>query len=104
MAVDRSLAEVTPDPLPTPDQYPITRITALIRDAVSIDIQDPTTDLLENGIIDSLAFVSLLLAIEEEFGMPIDVATLDLADFQTVERITRFINLQITRSNSSAGG
>jgi acyl carrier protein len=88
----------------SPDQIPVTQIITLIQDAVGIDVRDPTDDLLASGIIDSLAFVSLLVAIEREFGMSIDVYGLDLEDFQSVERITRFINLEITRSNQSANG
>ncbi len=87
-----------------PDPIPISRITALIRDAVGIDVEDPTTNLLATGIIDSLAFVSLLVTIEQEFGVSIDVNTLDLEDFQSVERITRFIRLQVSRLSPSVAG
>lgn len=106
MAIEhRPMSVTTAEQLPTSrDQISVTRIAALILDAVGVDIGDPTTDLLSSGIIDSLAFVSLLLAIEQELGISIDIDSLDLTDFQSVERITRFINLEMTHSNPSAGG
>jgi acyl carrier protein len=84
-------AEQAPTP---PDSVPAHRVVALVRQVVGIDVADPTVDLLASGIIDSLAFVSLLLAIENQFGVSIDVNSLDLEDFQSVESITQFIRRQ----------
>lgn len=78
------------------DAILVARILALVRDSVGVEIEDPTADLLASGIIDSLAFVSLLLAIEEAFSISIDIEELELADFQSVAHIARFIALQTT--------
>lgn len=94
-----------PESLSTgPGTVAIARTAALIGDSLGIDVDDTATDLLASGIIDSLAFVSLLLAIEREFGISIDVDRLDLSDFQSVERIARFIMVEITRSNTPTDG
>jgi acyl carrier protein len=93
--------DVTPEQLSaSPDPSLGTRVTALIRDSVGIDVPDPTRELLASGLIDSSSFVSLLLALEQEFGISIDIDTIELADFQSVERIAEFIALEMTRSNS----
>jgi acyl carrier protein len=96
---------VNADGAPTPpDTVSAHLIVTLIRQVVGIDVVDPTTNLLATGIIDSLAFVSLLLAIENEFSVSIDVNRLDLEDFQSVERITRFIHLQLSGLSPSVAG
>ncbi len=92
--------DVTPEQLSaSPDPSLVARVTALIRGSVGIDVPGPTRELLASGLIDSLAFVSLLLAMEDEFGISIDVDSIELADFQSIERIARFIMLEMTRSN-----
>lgn len=58
---------------------------------LNLDIPEPETDILETGIVDSLTFVELLVSIEEEFGIPVDLAELDLEHFRSVRRIARFL-------------
>ena len=95
------LDDVTPEQLPaSPDPSLVTRVTALIRDSAGIDVPDPTRELLASGLIDSLSFVSLLLAMEQEFGISIDIDSIELADFRSVERIAQFVMLEMTQSNS----
>jgi acyl carrier protein len=48
-------------------------------------------DLFETGYLDSLSFVSLLVHIEEEFGVQIDLKDLDLNRFQSIASIAAFI-------------
>jgi acyl carrier protein len=48
-------------------------------------------DLFETGCLDSLSFVSLLVHIEEEFGVQIDLKDLDLNRFQSIANIAEFI-------------
>jgi D-alanine--poly(phosphoribitol) ligase subunit 2 len=97
MTVQPCPDDVNAEPSPTPsDPVPAHLVVALIRRVVGIDVVDPTMNLLATGIIDSLAFVSLLLAIENEFAVSIDVNSLDVEDFQSVERITRFIRVQLS--------
>jgi acyl carrier protein len=45
----------------------------------------PDSNLLELGILDSLEFVQMLLALEEAFGLELDLAELDPAEFTTLE-------------------
>jgi acyl carrier protein len=103
---EAAVSNVMPDdvipeqPSASPDPSLVTRVTALIRDSVGVDVPDPTRELLASGLIDSLSFVSLLLAMEQEFGISIDVDSIELSDFRSVERIARFIALELTRSNA----
>jgi len=91
--------DVTTEHLPaSPDPGLVMRVTALIRDSVGMDVPDPTRELLASGFIDSLSFVSLLLAIEQEYDIRIDVESIELADFQSIERIARFVTREMARS------
>ena len=92
------------EPPTLPDPVPTHRVVALIRQVAGIDVADPNANLLATGIIDSLAFVSLLLAIEQEFAVSIDVNSLDLDDFTSVQRITGFIRVQVAGSSLSIAG
>jgi len=93
--------DVNPDQLPArPDPSLVTRVTALIRDSVGIDVPDPTRELLASGLIDSLSFVAVLAAMEQEFGISIDIDRIELMDFQSVERIAGFVTVEMTSPDS----
>lgn len=66
------------------------KVHRIFVDRLEVDV-DVDTDVIESGILDSLAFVQLLIELEQEFGVKIDVATLELDDFSSVSRIARFV-------------
>ncbi|MER6046253.1 acyl carrier protein [Streptomyces sp. BHT-5-2] len=48
---------------------------------------DPDLDILENRLIDSLAFIEFMLLVSRLSGEEIDMETLDIDDFRTLRRI-----------------
>lgn len=50
------------------------------------------TDLFAAGLVDSLAFINLLLHLESEFGIAVPLERIDLDEFGTVERIAAFVD------------
>jgi acyl carrier protein len=60
-------------------------------DQLELDVE-VDTDVLESGILDSVAFVHLLMELEQEFGLRVDVTELQLEDFSSVARIARFVS------------
>ncbi|MFG2284990.1 acyl carrier protein [Streptomyces sp. NPDC048595] len=48
---------------------------------------DADLDILENRLIDSLAFVEFMLLVSRLSGEEIDMETLDIDDFRTLRRI-----------------
>lgn len=46
-------------------------------------------NIIENRLVDSLAFVELVYAIEDASGAEIDFDTIDVEDFQTLATIQR---------------
>ena len=71
------------------------RIQAIFNQRLQVEIPAVDIDLFETGLIDSLVFVDLLLALEEEFSMEIALDRVNLDDFRSITRIADFISLQI---------
>ncbi|MGD8564656.1 MAG: acyl carrier protein [Desulfarculaceae bacterium] len=61
----------------------------LVRLAQEKGLGPPTleaqTNLLDLGILDSLGFVQMLMAMEDEFGLELDFSELDPEEFTTLE-------------------
>jgi acyl carrier protein len=67
------------------------RVRLLIRDALSIDVPDGQTDLIDSGLLDSLALVTLIAEIEQEFGIELRLDEFDPDRFRSVDRIEQFL-------------
>jgi acyl carrier protein len=76
------------------------RIRGIFLDALNVSVDSTETDLIETGVLDSLALVELLLRLEEEFDVKVDVGELDLEDLRTVRSIGTFV----TRLCTGEGG
>jgi acyl carrier protein len=68
------------------------RLQDLLLEKLHIEVDDPATDLLEVGLIDSLVFVDLLLLLESECGVSVAVEELEIDDFRSIDRIAAFID------------
>ena len=49
------------------------------------------TDLLEDGILDSLKFVELLMQLEQQFGIQFNWSELEADNFRSIDRIAEFL-------------
>lgn len=67
------------------------RITAFLRETLKVDVAGDLDDLVENGRLDSLGVVELLFFLEQQFGIRVDVTTLELENLRTVESISRLV-------------
>jgi acyl carrier protein len=52
---------------------------------------EPNGSLISTGILDSLALLKLLLFIEERFSLKVKDGEVNPSNFETVDRITAFI-------------
>lgn len=68
-------------------------IHRIFRDSLELDV-GVDTEVIENGMLDSLAFVKLLVELENEFGIKIDLTALDLDDFSSVTRVARLVEAE----------
>ena len=57
-----------------------------------LEVLSPQTDLLEQGILDSLAFVSMLVCLEDEFHAEIPLESLEFDNFRSIEKIAEFVS------------
>lgn len=77
------------------------RVAQILREVLAIEVPSPTTDIVAEGLLDSLLLVTLLFEIEQEFGISVPLETLDLEEISTVERIAAMV--QRTGDAGSAG-
>ena len=67
-------------------------IAELIRDRLSVDVPAADTDLIESGLLDSLALVTLIAAVEETFACELPLEDFDIESFRSVEQIFQLLH------------
>lgn len=67
------------------------RIGGIIRGALSIEVPSHETDLIETGLLDSLALVTLIAELEQSFGIELPLDDFDVNDFRSIDRMARFV-------------
>jgi len=67
------------------------RLLKFFLERVHIEVPSVNTDLFETGALDSLAFVDLLLYMEQEFGITVSLEEVELDTFRSVEKIAEFL-------------
>jgi acyl carrier protein len=77
------------------------RISEIIRDRLNAEVPNEETDLIESGMLDSLALVMLIAALEEVFACELLLDDFDLERFRSVERIAAHLQARgiVTASN-----
>jgi D-alanine--poly(phosphoribitol) ligase subunit 2 len=85
---------------PSPDL--IDRVRQVFVEALTIQVPSVDTDLVETGLLDSLALVELLFAIEQRFGVDLSLGELDIENFRSVERIAAFLATQLPADDAAA--
>lgn len=66
-------------------------VVAILREQLSIEVPDPSSDLIEEGLLDSLGLVTLVVELEQRFTVRIPFETLDVDDFRTVASIAGLV-------------
>ena len=61
---------------------------------------DPSVNFVASGIIDSMAFVRLLMDTESEYGFQLDFSELDPSEFLSIDGFTKCV---IDRLNGKSG-
>lgn len=63
----------------------------MIENEVGIDVDDPEADLLESGLLDSLALLTIITAIERCFAQELPLDEFDLDHFRSINATARFL-------------
>ncbi len=76
------------------------KLLGFIEDDLAIPVDDLTDDelLFSSGLVDSFALVSLMMFIETEFGFRIAPTEVNLANFDSIERIAGFIDRSLEQN------
>jgi acyl carrier protein len=75
-----------------PESTPLQqRIANLFATALNLDVPTMDSDLFDTGVLDSLAFVQLLLHLEEEFGVTTSVDDMEVDNFKSIASIAHFL-------------
>ena len=67
-------------------------ISAIFRDVLAIELTSVHVDVIDAGLLDSLALVTLLVEIEERTGVQVPLERLDLDDLRTVDAMSRVLS------------
>jgi methoxymalonate biosynthesis acyl carrier protein len=67
------------------------RLARLFLATLHLDIPSADADLFETGVLDSSAFVELVLLLEREFGVTVSVDDLEIENFRSIARIATFV-------------
>ena len=72
------------------------RIAGVFSGALHVDVPSFQTDLFDTGVLDSLAFIELLVQLEREFGVTTSVDDLESDNFRSIDSIAAFIESRRT--------
>ena len=78
------------------------KVWSIFSNHLHLSVPSRDTDLFEEGILDSLVFVDLLVHLETEFGVVVAPEELEFDDFRTINRIASFVGAA-NRSGSRDG-
>lgn len=56
-----------------------------------VEVPAADTDLFENGVLDSLKFVELLLQLEQQYETRVALDDLELDSFRSIDKIAQFV-------------
>jgi acyl carrier protein len=65
------------------------QVAEVVSERAGIDVPDTSADLLEAGLIDSL--VTLIVALEETFGVQLPLDDFDVDHFRSVDAMADFL-------------
>lgn len=80
----------------------VERVRALFPTALYVQPPDPGADLVDGGILDSLALVELLAAVEIEFSIEVPLDELDLDRIRTLEGLADLVAERLARATPGA--
>jgi acyl carrier protein len=74
-----------------PDQILYDQIATFFSDRLNVTVSSPAEDLFETGVLDSMAFVDLVMHLEQQFDVRISPDELEPDNFRSVAKIAGFV-------------
>jgi D-alanine--poly(phosphoribitol) ligase subunit 2 len=69
----------------------IDKLSLIFRNDMNIEISGPDQDLIEEGLLDSLSLVEMLVLLEQKFGIEMSISDIDFDSFRSVRNIAQFV-------------
>lgn len=69
----------------------VSRIQRIFDEVLSISVPSSQTDIIEGALLDSLALVTLVFEVEQEFDLQIPLEALEIDDFKSIDSIADFV-------------
>lgn len=67
------------------------QLVRLFAEKLNVEVPSVETDLIDTGLVDSLAFVEFLAQLEAGFSIHVSIEDLEIDRFRTISRIARFL-------------
>jgi acyl carrier protein len=77
----------------------VERLRRLVSDVASVEVPLGDADLIDSGLLDSLALVTVIAEIEHEFAVELPLHSLELDNFRSVVAMAEFV----ANSNATDG-
>jgi len=74
-----------------PDQILYDQISAFFSERLHLTVSSPAEDLFETGALDSMAFVDLVMHLEQQFDIRISTDEMEPDNFRSVGKIAAFV-------------
>jgi len=74
-----------------PDQILYDQISTFFSERLNLNISTPAEDLFETGVLDSLAFVDLVMYLEQQFDIRISTDEMEPDNFRSIAKIAGFV-------------
>lgn len=69
-----------------------TQLRGFFSEKLSVEVSSVDADLVQTGILDSLALVELFAYIEKEFGTEISLDDIEIGDFHSIAKIAEYVD------------
>jgi acyl carrier protein len=69
----------------------VERLRRVVREVANVEVPFDDADLIESGVLDSLALVTLIAEIEQEFAVELPLSSLDLDNFRSLRSMAHFV-------------
>ena len=76
-------------------------VRQLIADKLAVEVASDDTDLLAEGVLDSVTLVQLIMHLEQTFDIRIELADLEIDDLRSVRSIAAFVGKLRESQNAS---
>ncbi len=71
------------------------QILQIFADVIFIEVTSNDLNLIEEGLLDSLVFVDLIMSLQERFQIELSIADLEFEQFQSVRHIANYMSQQL---------